>query len=338
MSENNLDVTNETPRSSKNDKIEVVRILILAVVSFVLGFGLVIFFLAPSGSSDLSVQPVEPEIVPSTLSKTEDVEKTKPVAVLTEEPPSSGYAPSSELSNNPLLSDNIKTDEPSISDEASALPEVPPGKTPEGISLDGSAFYLKCWDSNGTETPGTSCDKLTVFEKRIATRLYVVDSCKRKHSGEKNSGKFSLGIEVDFEKSALSFWNGASSTIENADKTAACLRNELAGLPIHGIESKFSKYRIFFTVLFGDAKVADSKKPSAEAKSDSTEAKSPSGGKTVTVIKDNVRVRKAPVDGEIIGKIAKDNKVRLLKTKGDWCQIVTPNNNEGWMICDSLSK
>ena len=42
--------------------------------------------------------------------------------------------------------------------------------------------------------------------------------------------------------------------------------------------------------------------------------------------------------GEVIGKIGKDNQVKLLKKKGDWCQVMTPNNNEGWMICEALSK
>ena len=30
--------------------------------------------------------------------------------------------------------------------------------------------------------------------------------------------------------------------------------------------------------------------------------------------------------------------VSALKKKGEWCQVLTPNSNEGWMICEALSK
>ena len=221
---------------------------------------------------------------------------------------------------------------------------MPPGKTPDNVALDGGAFYLKCWDKNGAATQGASCDKLSVLEKRVATRLYVVDRCKKKHSGEKSAGKLSLGVEVDFDKSSVNYWNGPSSTLENAAKTATCLRTELNGLPIRGAAHKYSRYRMFFTVLFGDAKsiaaskAASDKEASSGKDEKSDAAKTGGKGKLVKVLKDQVRVRKTPVDGEVIGKIGKDNEVRLLQKKGEWCKVLTPNNNEGWMICEALTK
>lgn len=333
----------------KGDKVDVIRILILAVVSFVLGFGLVIFFLGPS---DTKLPDDLPDLSGNSVMANAAVEG--PAAetdgsASTGNPVMDGYAPSAD--DNPLLPASGDPDSPSAAsnenpespasgvDEAAAPPEVPPGRTPDNVALDGSAFYLKCWDGNGAETPGESCDRLAVLEKRVSTRLYVVDRCKQEHSGQKNAGKLSLGVEVDFEKASLSFWNGPSSTLENAAKVATCLRTELNGLPIQGVSHKFARYRMFYTVLFGDAKqgAATDKSGGAAAATDDAAKKLPSG-KTVTVTMDRVRVRKSPVDGEIIGKIAKDNQVTLLKKKGDWCQILTPNNNEGWMICEALSK
>ena len=203
---------------------------------------------------------------------------------------------------------------------------MPPGRTPSGVALDGSGFYLKCWDDSGTELPGDSCDKLAVLEKRFSTRLYVVDKCKKKHTSEKSKGKLSVGVEVDFSSGSLSFWNGASSELENAALVAKCLRTELAGLPTYGFDHKYAKYRIFFTVLFGDAPKATVSKPK------------PGEGKLVDVIKDRVRVRKEPVTGEVIGLISSDSQVRLLGKKEGWCRVVTPNNNEGWMTCEAIGK
>ena len=58
----------------------------------------------------------------------------------------------------------------------------------------------------------------------------------------------------------------------------------------------------------------------------------------MNVIKDHVRVRKQPKNGTVFGKISSGNQVRLIDEKDGWCRVVTPNNNKGWMICDSLAK
>jgi hypothetical protein len=300
--------------SKNRDKIEVVKVLILAVVSFVLGFALVILFLRPSSSpaesaakdSRPAMAPVSGSYANSRLS-------------------GGGYAPSGG---------NTAGEETDDNHQGTALPDVPPGKTPEKIAIDGEAFYLKCWDENGSQLKGEECGRLSVFEKRFSTRLYVVDKCKKKHAGEKSEGKLSLGTEIDFEKMSLSFWNGASSTLKDAALVASCLRGELAGLSIEGFDHRHAKYRLFFTVLFGKEAVI-AKKKNKPAVASSADLKK---GKLVEVIKDHVRVRKEPVTGKVFGKINSGNQVRLIGEKDGWCSVVTPNNNKGWMICDSLQK
>ena len=47
----NSDAAAPVTAPKKSDRVEVVKVLVLAVVSFVLGFGLVIFFLSPRDSS-----------------------------------------------------------------------------------------------------------------------------------------------------------------------------------------------------------------------------------------------------------------------------------------------
>jgi hypothetical protein len=300
--------------SKNGDKIEVVKVLILAVVSFVLGFALVILFLRPSSSSSEDRAKGSPPAA-------------APVSRSYADPSLSGegYAPRGKVTNRE------KSDH---SQQGTALPDVPPGKTPEKVAIDGEAYYLKCWDENGTAVKGDECGRLSVFEKRFSTRLYVIDRCKKKHSGDKAEGKLSLGTEIDFETMSLSFWNGASSTIKDAPLVASCLRSELAGLSLEGFGHRFAKYRFFFTVLFGKEAIKAKKKNQPATASAADLRK----GKLVEVIKDHVRVRKEPVTGKVFGKISRGNQVRLLAEKDGWCQVVTPNNNKGWMICDSLQK
>lgn len=321
------------PVAKKSDKLEVIKILVLAVVSFALGFGLVILFLGPKSTKKQELVSEEGIVA----------QVTSPGGA---EPPASdgkgGYAPAGSAGYAPEPVDapagagdgsREAAEGAALADQATAPVEVPPGRTPDNVAIDGAAFYLKCWDDNGGEISGASCDKLSVLEKRFSTRLYVVDKCKQKHAGDKAEGKLSIGMEVDFEQNALSFWNGASSDLEKANQVAVCLKGELNGLPIHSVNHKYSKYRIFFTLVFGKSKgKAAPSEPPAKAT-----LKAPKGA-TVKVVMDRVRVRKTPVDGEIIGKIGSDNEVKLLKKKDGWCQVLTPNNNEGWMTCEALAK
>lgn len=315
---------NGTPQA-KSDKIEVIKVLSLAIVSFILGFGLVIAFLRPAPfDTDVDSTP------PTAAARPSHGSGIPPAREIDEPETSStheGYAPANSASA-PLELGKEKA-EGEETQSANAPLEVPPGRTPEGISLDGDAFYLKCWESNGTEKSGESCDKLTILEKRVSTRLYVVNKCKLSHAGENANGVLSLGVEVDFKEGSLSFWNGASSDLANAAEIATCLRTELAGLPLGSISHDNERYRLFFTVLFGT-------KPPQKAAASKTQPADQKGGKMVAVKMDRVRVREAPNTGRPIGKISSGNQVSLLEQKDDWCRVITPNGNEGWMICEAL--
>jgi hypothetical protein len=332
----------------KADKLEIVKVLILALVSFLAGFALVLVFLrqpsdtagdeaqpeAPPPSAPVAqVQPPAVSPVPAAASPTaQDGGPAAPAAGGYEQPaggyeqPAGGYAQAAAPPDGAA-----QAAAEGAASEGDAPPEVPPGKTPDGMVLDGDAFYLKCWDDTGVERKGADCDRLDVFEKRFSTRLYVVDKCRVEAGPASSEGKLSVAAEVDFQASKVSFWNAPSSDLPNAAQIGSCLRGALSGLPIQGIEHKYARYRVFFTVVFGKAakKVADAAAKAADPP--------PAGkGKLVEVKKDKVRVRKTPIDGEVIGKISQGNQVRLLKQKDGWCQVVTPSGNEGWMICDAL--
>ena len=60
-------------------------------------------------------------------------------------------------------------------------------------------------------------------------------------------------------------------------------------------------------------------------------------GRIVAVIKDRVRVRKSPIDGEILGLISSGNRVLLVEEVDGWCHVKTRRGNEGWMVCWALA-
>jgi len=332
----------------KGDTVEIVKVLVLALGSFVIGFALVLVFLRqPSDSGDAETQPAETPTETAAGTASQPPPTALPAAggaALKD----AGPAPAAAGGYEAVGGYGAPADGAAAGGaqaEGDAPPEVPPGKTPNGVLLDGDAFYLKCWDDAGVERKGTDCDRLEVFERRFSTRLYVIDKCRVDAASANAEGKLSVASEVDFQAGKVSFWNAPSSDVPNAAQVGSCLRGALSGLPIQGIAHKYARYRLFFTVLFGKAaakKAAEIAKAEGAQKTEEKPGakatdKPPAGkGKVVKVVKDKVRVRKAPVDGEIIGKISQGNEVRLLKQKEGWCQVVTPSGNEGWMICDAL--
>lgn len=327
--------------SKKGDKLEVTKILVLAAVSFFLGFVLVVLFFKPdSPSVDHSTAPPALPAPPAPPEPSSPKVDTGPSAAVAPAPATAqgeGYAPTryaaadSKGEGYAPAPSEMAPAAPAVDEPQPAAnhPEVAPGRTPDGVTIDGDAFYLKCWDRSGTELPGTSCDRLKILEKRFSTRLYVVHKCKEQSAGAKAEGKLNLGMEVDFVAMSIRFWNGASSDLPEGGKVATCLRDELAGLPLSSINHEYDKYRIFFTVLFGTGAGEAPRTKEVAAKKD---------GKLLKVVKDRVRVRKTPLDGDVIGTISTGNQVERLEKKGDWCRVLTPNGNEGWMICDALSK
>jgi hypothetical protein len=312
VSDSKVSAKSGGPRS---DRVEVVKVLALAIVSFLGGFGLVFLFLAPPSGDGPDLHDPTGESPPTGTS-----------------PAAGRFAPSAREDDGAGEDASVAAVDPAPARaEGDAPPEVPPGKTPDGLTLDGGAFVLKCWSNDGVEIAGEGCDRLELLEKRFSTRLYVIDECRIKAAGGSASGKLSVAAEVDFQKMAVSFWNGASSDIREATAIGSCLRDRLAGLPLGGIEHKHARYRLFFTVLFGDA--AEKKQQAEAAKAAAFVA---GKGKLVNVVKDRVRVRKVPVDGEILGRIGTGTQVRLLERKEGWCHVITPNRNEGWMTCDAL--
>lgn len=293
--DNKLPVPKPNKRNSGTK--EIIKVLILALFSFIVGFALIFFFLRPSS----------PEVNPDELPP--DGLRTP---ARTEDTPDTPVAPS-----NPARS---------------TATTVPPGETPDGISQNGEPHYLKCWDKTGIENDGAKCDRLLKLENRFTERLYVVNECKNEKAGDSATGKLVVASEVNFDTQSVSFWNGAASDILRASDIGDCLRNKLAGIPLAAIDHSFSRYRIYFSVEFG----SDAPVTKGMNFADGPSAPPPGSGRMVDVVKDRVRVRREPVDGSPIGMISSGNKVRLLKQQNDWCNIVTPNNNEGWMICSAL--
>lgn len=211
--------------------------------------------------------------------------------------------------------------------------EIAPGETPDGTALEGEIEVEKCWDQSGLEHPAGDCDDLGNLKAKISERLWAMNSCREEEVGESASGTLDLGMEVDFAGAGLSFWAMPTSEMRGAVETAACIKDKLKSLRPETNSRRFARYQYSMSVRFFDEqRSVESERIEVIA----TKAIDENKGMIVPVSRDRVRVRKQPVDGEILCKISSDSRVLLFDRQGDWCLIKTPRGTVGWMVCWGL--
>ncbi len=217
-------------------------------------------------------------------------------------------------------------------------PEIPPGETPPGVTLEGEIICDRCWDKSGLQHPQSECDKLDEFKRRLSKRLYLMDQCRLEAEGDNTLGRLNMGVEVDFLSRALGFWKDPVSEIRGAAEIIACLNNRVSGFPLKGLNPKHVRYQFSLSLRFSRqgptrtilAYVSEEDNQGMES------APRERHKRHVEVLKDRVRVRKRPVDGEVLGMISSGNRVILLDHREGWCRVLTPRGNMGWMICWAL--
>lgn len=269
------------------------------------------------------------------------------------------------------IADNLPELEGVVSAESalSAVPADPihladpTGPTPPELLVKEPLSTVKCWDNKGFEHDDGECDLPEDLGKALAERLYILDVCRRETTGPSNTGRLHFSLEADFIRGGLSCWAGEGSTLRFADRIVPCAAERLRGIALSSIAHRYSRYHISAQIDFviprrQIAVPVPSGTPSSEAPAEAEQSAAgqpPTGegetapvarvdrieealklAKEVSVTRERVRVRKDPVDGEIVGFISKPRKVKLIDKNGDWCRVQTQRGTLGWMVCWAL--
>lgn len=224
---------------------------------------------------------------------------------------------------------------------------IPAGKIPPGVGLGAKVASRKCWNNSGIQYAEKDCGDMEGLFKLIEERLYLFDTCRKDVVGENLLGQLNLGIEFDFDRESISLWNIPSSSLRSAPEVVTCIKSEIEGLSVAGLEPLFNRYQYTFSVLFegtGRRTVAKSKQAASSEPGESVHPRKtvefPLGrfgdGRFVMVNRDRVRIRVEPVDGHMLGKISSGSRVFLLDQQEEWCQVRTRRGNVGWMVCWAL--
>jgi hypothetical protein len=229
----------------------------------------------------------------------------------------------------------------SASTSASADPDAPPPSNQEMVVV-GPGRIAKCSDKKDKKID--DCEKL-LFDPVAVKRLRELSHCP---SALGLTGKLTLAFEVDFGKKEVSVKRakkGGSLPSSTVTGIVHCAAKELANVSLEEVPHKHRRYTLEYPLTFyGPGKHPEAggteggatpegggdADPAAGATTNEAEA---SG--TATVAQDTVLVRKEPKDGEVIARLVRGTKVKILGKQSDWYKIES-GGKVGWVYRGTL--
>lgn len=219
---------------------------------------------------------------------------------------------------------------------------LPKTKLAEGISLDKPLTPLRCWDARGFEYKADKCDSLYALNQLLKSKLNLFTACRDALKDNQTSGRITFFAEVDFLRNATSFWRENTTGAQNRGEILSCVSEQFASISLKNLPHRHSRYRLTGQVRFEGSRQTTLGTAAGKTRTTSKAAiakleKALAAATEVEVTKERVRVRKSPVDGEIIGFISYPAKVKLVEKSDDWCLIKTKRDNVGWIVCWGLA-
>jgi hypothetical protein len=184
----------------------------------------------------------------------------------------------------------------------------------------------------------------TTFDQLALPRFRGLSGCG---AAIGQSGKLSVGFDIDFTHNRLRLIRGKSTTLPEvvAKGIWQCVESEFQKVTLDEVTHDHARYTIFYALGFysagkgpaAEADAASEKPDKGEGEDKKTkEPKEPATG-TAQVVYDTVLVREEPKDGKVVGRLVRGTRVELLSQRGGWCRIRF-GDREGWVYRGSIAQ
>jgi len=211
-------------------------------------------------------------------------------------------------------------------------PDAPPSANQEMVVV-GPGKTLKCWDKKDKKLD--DCDKLA-FDPIAVKRLRELGRCP---SALGLDGKMNLGLELDFGKKEVSvkrIKRGSSLPSSTVAGVVQCAGHDFGEVSLEEVAHKHRRYSLEYALTFyGPGKHPDGAGSAApDAGNGETAAGSPPGEGEATgsalVAWDTALLRKEPQDGEVVARLVRGTKVKIVGKQGDWYKVES-GSKTGWV-------
>jgi hypothetical protein len=217
---------------------------------------------------------------------------------------------------------------------ANADGEAPPPSNQQMVVV-GPGRILKCWDKKDKKLD--ECEKL-LFDPVANKRLHELAKCP---SALGLAGKMNLGFEIDFSKKEVTvkrIKKGTSLPSSTLSGIVQCAAREFANVSLEEVPHKHRHYSLEYGLTFyppgkhpegAPATPAGAEPSDPEPAAGSTTSEADASGSAV-VAWDTALLRKEPKDGEVVARLVRGTKVKIVGKQSDWYKVES-GTNSGWV-------
>lgn len=285
------------------------RVGIIAATGFILGVAwpkLAGFHVGPNVPGDLKAQP------------------DTSASAIAAAPPTSAAAPALAA--------------PAPASSAGASGETPPAAALKQTVTVGPGKITKCSDKKNKKI--TDCGELQLDPVAVP-KLESLAECA---SAVGVSGKLVVGFEIDFEKKEVHVVRSKKDKPTVPAGTVGgivkCAGKAFGNVPLEDVPHKFRHYTVQYGLsFFPPGSVPEKPEGAAPAEGDepaagSTTSESGANGSAV-VAWDTALVRKEPKAGEVVLRLVKGTKVKIVGKRNEWYKIES-GSKTGWLYRGAL--
>lgn len=235
----------------------------------------------------------------------------------------------------------VATAAPSAAPEASAAPApsgAPAAAAPEAEGgnrqqvVVGPGKITRCFDKKNKKIE--DCGQLQ-FDPVALPKLRELAKCPSAIGLE---GKLSIGFNIDFQKKEVQVTKSKKTSLpmSTVQGILQCAAREFTNVSLDEVPNKHRGYTVFYTAAF----YPPGKQPEAEVKPGSEEGEegAAAGATTseseasglATVNWDTALVRKEPKNGDVVARLVRGTRVKIVGRQNDWYKV-EHGSASGWV-------
>jgi Bacterial SH3 domain len=209
----------------------------------------------------------------------------------------------------------------------------------EQLVVVGPGRILRCFDRKDKKIE--DCGELQ-FDPIALPRLKELARCPSALGLE---GKLPIGFELDFEKKEVQVVKGKRTTIPSSTVSGIlqCAAREFSNIALDEVPHKFRRYSLVYTATFYPPGKHDKLSPEDEGSKDKDDEERAAGtttsetaaSGTAAISWDTALVRAEPKAGEIVMRLVRGTRVKLVGRQNDWYKI-EHRGKTGWVYRGSI--
>jgi Bacterial SH3 domain len=214
----------------------------------------------------------------------------------------------------------------------SDAPDAEDAPTPQNqeMVVVGPGKITKCQDKKDKKID--DCEKL-LFDPIAVKRLKELAKCP---SAMGLSGKISIGFEVNFGKKEIQvsrMKKGTTLPSSTLDGIVQCAGHEFGNASLEDVPHKHRKYTLVYNLTFyppgKHPEITPTEAGDADPAAGSTTSEAEASGAAI-VSWDTALLRKDPKDGEVVARIVRGTKVKIVGKQTDWYKVES-GTKVGWV-------